>query len=71
MPSCLPAASDHAEVMLKVARDDEAWVFRLRDGLGLEESSGGVALPSARLCYCTKYVSASTKLRLSMGVPQL
>jgi hypothetical protein len=38
MPSCLPAASDHAEracnVMLKVARDDEAWVLRLRGGLG-------------------------------------
>lgn len=33
--------------MLKVARDDEAWVLRLRD-LGLEESSDGVALPSAR-----------------------
>ena len=57
--------------MLEVARDDEAWVLRLRGGLGLEESSGGVALPSARRCYWTKYVSASAKLRLSMGVPQL
>ena len=33
--------------MIKVARDDEAWVLRLRN-LGLEESSDGVALPSAR-----------------------
>jgi hypothetical protein len=40
-------------------------------GFGLEESSDSVALPSARRCYCTKYVSASTKLRLSMAVPQL
>lgn len=29
------------------------------------------ALDRLSLCYCTKYVSASTKLRLSMGVPQL
>jgi hypothetical protein len=61
--------------MLKVARDDEAWlagwVCRLRDGAWRSRLYGGVALPSARLCYCTKYVSASTKLRLSMGVPQL
>jgi hypothetical protein len=52
MPSCLPGASDHAEracnVMLKVARDGESWVLRLRDGTGAEESSDGVALPSAR-----------------------